>query len=45
MHSSIAKHVITNNSNENRYFVWVFANFVDKYKHLVVDSYLKKYND
>lgn len=44
MHSSIAKHVITNNSNEDRYFIWAFANFADKYKQLVVDSYLSKYN-
>ena len=44
MHSSIAKHVITNNSNEDRYFIWAFANFSDYYKQLVVNSYLKKYH-
>jgi hypothetical protein len=43
MHSSIAKHCIVNNSDEPRYLVWAFANFNEKFKQLVVDSYLRQH--
>jgi hypothetical protein len=43
MHSSIAKHCIINDSDEPRYLVWAFAKFNEKFKKLVVDSYLKKH--
>lgn len=44
MHNSVANHVITNNSNEDRYFVWAFAELDKNYKKLVVDSYINKYH-
>lgn len=43
MHSSVAKHCIVNNSDEPRYLIWAFAKFNQKFKKLVVDSYLNQH--
>jgi hypothetical protein len=42
IHSSIAEHAIINNSNQPRYFIWAFAEFDDKFKELVINSYLRQ---
>lgn len=42
MHSSIAKHCIINDSDEPRYLIWAFAEFDNRYKKLVVESYLRQ---
>lgn len=41
IHSSVHEHAIINQGTEPRYFVWAFHKETDKFKQLVVDSYIK----